>query len=182
MLYFQASPVLTSSVIISKVQVPYPLNSITFALQQWLFYTLWVNQMVLSTYSWWKKKLKTDGCGSQQAAVWKHGTKYINSPSLFFDISKCLNMHIHIFFSLQPCNLLSPHFLVHPNLGWTSCLLFFFTSLIFTLSIPSVLLQDFNCWPHALFSAFPFLLPGFLCVLSAILSLSCWSPLLSTVL
>lgn len=63
-----------------------------------------------------------------------------------------------------------------------SCLLCFFTSFIFPLSPPSVLLQDFNCWPHGLFSAFPFLLPSSFCVLSEILSLSCWSPLLSTVL
>lgn len=86
---------------------------------------------------------------------------------------------IHTFLSLQPCKLLSPHFLVHPN---HTVAFFAFLQVSSSLSpLHLVLLQDFNCWPHALFSAFPFLLPGFLCVLSAILSLSCWSPLCSRV-
>lgn len=93
-----------------------------------------------------------------------------------------LNRPVHLFLSLLPCNLIPPHFLVRPNLTSKVAFLCFITCHIFPLSPPSVLpLQDFNCWSHALFSAFPFLLPSSLCVLSAILSLSCWSPLLSTV-
>lgn len=94
--------------------------------------------MVLSTgrNSWWKKKLKTDGCGSQEAAVGKHGTEYITSPGLFSDISECLNMHTHIFLSLQPCNLLSPHFLVHPNHTVAFFASLEFSSSLFPLHLP----------------------------------------------
>lgn len=39
--------------------------------------------------------------------------------SIDFSAADCgqykLSMHIHIFLSPQPCNRLSPHFLVHPN-------------------------------------------------------------------
>lgn len=52
---------------------------------------------------------------------------------------------------MLPYNLISPHFLVHPNLTSKVAFLCSFSSVTSSLSPLhlSFLFQDFNCWPHA---------------------------------